>query len=110
MNARSSGFGARWGQVIDYTPMANLDKGVRGWWLTPPRTGIYRVIAPWQYRHLRFFGTLAVAAGMIPAAASIICLGYSVYGWAAFFLVDAALAIGGGSWFLAIDRAQHPST
>ena len=40
--------------IFDYTPFANLRKGLRGWWLTPPRPGIYRLIAPWEDRHLRF--------------------------------------------------------
>jgi hypothetical protein len=110
MNARNSAFGARWSQVVDYTPIANLDKGVHEWWLTPPRAGIYRVIAPWAYRHLRFFGVATVCAGVIPAAAGVICLAYSAYGMAAFFLGMAALSLGGGSWYLAIDRSRHPST
>jgi hypothetical protein len=105
MTAPNSTFAARRRQILDYTPIANLDKGLRGWWLTPPRHGIYLVISPWQYRHLRFFGVLALATGVIPVAAGLICLGYGVFGWAAFFLVIAALAIGGGSWFLSIDRS-----
>jgi hypothetical protein len=91
--------------MFDYTPLANLRKGPRGWWLTPPRSGIYRLIAPWAYRHLRFFGVGHVAGGSVAAAAGIICLSYGVYGWAAFFLVIAALNIAGGSWYLSIARS-----
>jgi hypothetical protein len=110
MNATNKG--ARgWRDVIfDYTPLANTSKGLRGWWLTPPRPGIYRVIPPWVYRHLRFFGGAAMTGGLVAAAAGFICLSYSVYGWAAFFLVIAALAIGGGFWYLTIGRAAPART
>ena len=87
--------------VFDYTPFANVRKGLRGWWLTPPRRGIYRLIAPWEYRHLRAFGAMRIAVGSVAAAAGVICLSYGVYGWAAFFLAIGALNLAGGSWFLA---------
>jgi hypothetical protein len=90
---------------FDYTPFANLRKGLRGWWLTPPRAGIYRLIAPWEYRHLRFFGIPRIAGGIVAAAAGVICLAYGAYGFAALFLVVGALNLAGGSWFLAIARS-----
>ena len=32
-------------------------RGLRGWWLTPPRHGIRRLIHPWAYGcYLRAFG------------------------------------------------------
>ena len=31
-------------------------KGLRGWLLTPPRHGIWRLINPWAYCYLRAFG------------------------------------------------------
>ena len=96
--------------VLDYTPLANLRKGLRGWWLTPPRRGIYRLIAPWEYRHLRFFGVSRIAGGIVAAAAGVICLSYAVYGWAAFFLAVAALNLAGGSWYLAIARPVSART
>jgi len=34
-----------------------------------------------------------------------VCLAYGVYGWAAFFLVLAALHLAGGYWYLTIDRS-----
>ena len=79
-------------------------KGLRGWWLSPPRHGMHRLINPWEYRHLRAFGATRIAGGSVAAAAAVICLSYGVYGWAAFFLVIAALNIAGGSWFLTIAR------
>ena len=60
--------------IFDYTPGRNLRKGLRGWWLSPPRPGIYRLIAPWEYRHLRFFGAGRIAGGSAAAAAGVICL------------------------------------
>jgi hypothetical protein len=80
-------------------------KGLRGWWLTPPRTGLQRLIAPYEYRHLRAFAILRVAGGCVQAAAGLICLAYGVYGWAAFFLVIAALSLAGGYWQLTISRS-----
>ena len=109
MNAPNKGMRG-WHLVLDYTPLANTSKGPRGWWLTPPRTGMYRMIPPWTYRHLRFSGVAALAGGGVAAAAGFICLSYSAYGWAAFFLVIAALAIAGGYWYLTIDRSAPAPT
>ncbi len=75
------------------------------WWLTPPRPGLQRLIHPWEYRRLRFYGVTRVAGGSVAAAAGLACLSYGVYGWAAFFLVIAALNLAGGCWYLTIDRS-----
>ena len=80
-------------------------KGLRGWWLSPPRSGMQRLIAPYEYRHLRGFGVTHIAGGSVAAAAGVVCLSYGVYGWAAFFLVLAALNLAGGSWYMTIDRS-----
>jgi hypothetical protein len=85
-------------------------KGLRGWWLTPPRSGMQRLIFPYEYRHLRFFGAGRVVGGSVAAAAGVICLSYGVYGWAAFFLVIAALNLAGGSWYLSIARSASART
>ena len=71
----------------------------------PPRSGMRRLINPMAYRHLRGFGVAHIAGGCIQAGAGIVCLSYGVYGWAAFFLVIAALNLGGGYWYLTIDRS-----
>jgi hypothetical protein len=96
--------------ISDYSPFANLRKGPREWWLTPARPGSHRLIPPWAYRHLRFFGIGHLAGGGVQAAAGVICLSYGVYGWAAFFLAIAALNIGGGSWYLAVARSAADRT
>jgi hypothetical protein len=85
-------------------------KGLRGWWLTPPRPGLQRLIHPWEYRHLRFYGVAHIAGAGVAAVAGFICLSYAVYGWAAFFLVIAALNIAGGSWDLSIARSAAART
>ena len=85
-------------------------KGLRGWWASPPRSGMQRLIAPYEYRHLRGFGVTRVAGGSVQAAAGLVCLSYGVYGWAAFFLVLAALNLAGGSWYLRIDRSASART
>jgi hypothetical protein len=78
---------------------------LRRWWLYPPRPGLQRLINPWEYRNIRVFGVMRIFGGSAAAAAGIVCLAYGVYGWAAFFLVLAALNLAGGYWYLTIDRA-----
>jgi hypothetical protein len=95
---------------FDYTPFANLRKGLRGWWRTPLRSGIYRLIAPWEYRHLRFAGVTRIAGGSVAAAAGVVCLSYGVYGWAAFFLILGALNLAAGSWYITIARSASVRT
>jgi hypothetical protein len=90
----------------DHTPA----RGLRGWWASPPRTGLQRLIAPYEYRHLRFFGSARIAGGTVAAIAGVICLAYDAYGWAAFFLVLGALNLAGGSWFLNVDRSESART
>lgn len=85
-------------------------KGLRGWWLSPPRSGMQRLIAPWEYRHVRGFGITRIFGGSIASAAAIVCLAYGAYGWAAFFLVLGALNLAGGYWFLTIARSAPPRT
>ena len=85
-------------------------KGLRGWWASPPRSGLRRMIAPWEYRHLRGFGVTRIAGGSVAAAAALVCLSYGVYGWAAFFLVLAALNLAGGYWYLTIVRSASART
>ena len=85
-------------------------KGLRGWWRSPPRPGMQRLIVPWEYRHLRPFGITRIAGGSVAAAAGVVCLSYGVYGWAAFFLVLAALNLAGGYWYITIARSASART
>jgi hypothetical protein len=81
--------------------------GLRGWWLSPPRPGMQRLISPWAYRHLLVFGVTHIVGGSVAAAAGVVCLAYSVCRWAAFFLVLGALNLAGGSWYLTIARSTR---
>ncbi len=72
---------------------------------TAPRTGMRRLIVPWEYRHLRAFGVTRITGGSVAAAAGIVCLSYGVYGWAAFFLALGALNIAGGYWYITISNS-----
>jgi len=80
-------------------------KDPRGWRTSPPRPGMQRLIAPWEYHHLRVFGGTRIAGGGIAAAAGVVCLRYRVYGWAAFFLTIATLNLAGGYWYITIARS-----
>jgi len=62
------------------------------------------------YRHLRGFGVTHTFGGSVQAAAGLVCLSYRVYGWAAFFLVIAALNLSGGYWYLTVDRSASART
>jgi hypothetical protein len=76
----------------------------------PPRSGMRRLINPMAYRHLRGFGATHIAGGCVQAAAGLVCLSYGVYGWAALFLVLAALNLAGGYWYRTIDRSASART
>jgi len=84
--------------------------GPGGWWATPPRPGLERLISPWEYRHLRFFGAARVFGGTVAAGAGVVCLAYRAYGWAALFGALGAANIGGGYWYLTIDRSRIAQT
>jgi hypothetical protein len=85
-------------------------KRLRRWWLYPPRPGLQRLINPFEYRHLRGFGVTRIAGGSVAAAAGVICLSYGVYGWAAFFLILAALNFAGGYWYISVARSAPART
>src|SRR6185437_13977548 len=83
-------------------------KGLGGWWLSPPRSGMYRLISPWEYRHLRASAGTRIVGGSVAAAACVVCLSYRAYGWAAFFLALGTLNLAGGCWYItiALEAAQ----
>jgi hypothetical protein len=85
-------------------------KGPRGWWASPPRSGMQRTISPWEYRHLRASGATRIAGGSVAAAAGVVCLSYGVNGWAAFFLVLGGLNLAGGCWYITIARSASART
>jgi hypothetical protein len=81
-------------------------KGLRGWWLSPPRSGMQRLICPWEYRRLRAFGIVRIGGGLVGVTLGLVCLSYAAYGSAAFFLVVATLSLAAGYWELTIARSQ----
>jgi hypothetical protein len=80
-------------------------KGLREWWLSPPRSGMHRLINPWEYRHLRASAGTRIVGGSVAAAAGVVCFSYRAYGWATFFLVLGTLNLAGGYWYMAIARS-----
>jgi len=63
------------------------------------------LIRSWEYRHLRFWGGFRIAAGIVSFFCGLLTLGVGAYGWAAVFLVPAALNFAFGYWELAIARS-----
>jgi hypothetical protein len=96
-------------------------KGLHGWWQTPPRPGMHRLISPWEYRHLRVSGVTRAAAGGFQLGIGLVLLSLGrsagtdqerrkMYRLSAWFLVPAALNLGGGSWYIAIARSAPART
>lgn len=80
-------------------------KRLREWWAFPPRSGLQRLIIPWEYRHLRVFGVMRIAGGILAAGIGAFILTYGAYGWAACFLVLGAADLAVGYWEITIARS-----
>jgi hypothetical protein len=79
-------------------------------WGTPPRSGMRRLIAPWEYRHLRAFARVRIAAGIVLAGLGAVTLFGGSFtakaaGFAALFLAAAAASFLLAAWELAIARS-----
>jgi hypothetical protein len=75
------------------------------------RSGIRRIISPWEYRHLRFWAGVRIGAGTVLAGLGIVTLGFGgndakTYGWTMAFLALAAANVAFARWELAIARSQ----
>jgi hypothetical protein len=88
------------------TKDSSVPKGLREWWLSPPRSGMQRLLSPWEYRHVRAFGIGHIVGGFVAVTAGLICLSYTAYGWAAFFMAIGFGNLAGGYWELTIARSQ----
>ena len=94
------------------TPNSNsAAQGVRGWWASPPRTGLRRIIAPWEYRHLRTFARTRIVGTIVAGICSILTLvfggsNWTAYGWAIVFAVIAALNLAVAGWELSIAGSE----
>jgi hypothetical protein len=60
------------------------------------------LIRSWEYRHLRSWAAFRIAAAIILLFCGVLTLSSGSYGWAAWFLVPAALNFAFGYWELAI--------
>jgi hypothetical protein len=89
-------------------------KGLRGWWISPPRSGLRLIISPFDYRHLRAWGRVRIASALVLTGLGVVTLSFGgedrkTYGWAIWFLGGAAANAAFGSWELSIARKtdQH---
>ena len=55
-------------------------KGLLGWWASPPRPGLQRLIIPWEYRHLRVFGVTRLAGAIVATGIGAFILSYGADG------------------------------
>ena len=90
-------------------------KGLRRWWASPPRSGMRRVISPWEYRHLHAWAGVRIAAGIALVGLGAVTLSFGgndgkTYGWTAFWLALAAAQFSFAYWELTIARSGSART
>ena len=96
-------------------------KGLRGWWLSPPRPGLHRLISPWEYRHLHAVANVRFAAGGFQLGIGLVLLSlgrkteadqerHKMYRLSAWFLVPAVGNFLGGYWYTTIADSAPPRT
>jgi len=90
-------------------------RGLRGWWASPPRSGMQRIIIPWEYRHLRAWAGVRIAIAIVLVGLGAVTLSFGgndwpTYGWTAFWLVLAAAQFSVAYWYLTIARSAPPRT
>ncbi len=76
----------------------------------PLRTGMRRILPPWEFRHLRVWAGARIAGGSVLAVLGVVTLiggsfAPEAIAWAAAMLVLGALALAGGYWELTIARS-----
>jgi len=102
-------------------PNDTVAKGMRGWWQSPPRSGLHRLINPWEYRHLGVSGVTRGAAGgfQLGIGLVLVSLGRQAatdqerrkkYRLSAWFLVPGALNLAGGYWYISIANSESART
>jgi hypothetical protein len=74
-----------------------------------------RIIAPWEYRRLRAFARVRIAAGIVLVGLGAVTLfggsfSAKAVGFAALFLVAAAASFSVAAWELAIVRSESART
>ncbi len=73
------------------------------------RTGMRRLIAPWEHRHLRGVAYVRFAGGVLLLIFGGILLPY-VFWWAALPLAAAVADFAWGYWYLTIARSSDSKT
>ncbi|MGH2881584.1 MAG: hypothetical protein ACRDPA_02595 [Solirubrobacteraceae bacterium] len=74
-----------------------------------------RIIAPWEYRHLRAFARARIAGGIVLASLGVVTLSFGgndwkTYGWTMAFLAAAAAHLAFAHWELNIARSTAAGT
>lgn len=90
-------------------------KGLRGWWASPRRSGMQRIISPWEYRHLRGWAGVRIASGTVLAGLGAVTFSFGgndwkTYGWTMVFLALAAAQFSFAHWELTIARSGSART
>jgi hypothetical protein len=90
-------------------------KGLRGWWAYPPRSGMRRIISPWEYRRLHAWAGVRIAFGVGLAGLGAVTLSVGgndrkTYGWTMAFLAVAAAQFSFAYWELTIARSESART
>lgn len=85
-------------------------QGLPGRWASPARSGIRRIIPPWEYRRLRLWAGVRVGGGTVLAGLGVVTLSFGgndgkTYGWTTAFLAAAAANLAFARWELAIARS-----
>jgi hypothetical protein len=98
-----------------HAPKNTSPKGLRGWWTSPPRSGLQLIIAPWEYRHLRAFARVRIASGIVLASLGLVTLSFGgndskTYAWTMAFLAGAAAHWAYAYWELNIARSAAVRT
>ena len=71
----------------------------------PPRTGVRRLIPPWEFRNLRAWARVHIGGGLAKTIAGFVLLSLHAYGWGALFLVAGIVAYTLGYWEMGIARS-----
>jgi hypothetical protein len=85
---------------------------LRGWvGVSPPRSGLRRLISPWEYSHLRGWPRIRIASGAALVWLGAVTLSFGgsggkTYGWALAFLALAAAQFAFAYWLLTIARSM----
>lgn len=90
-------------------------QGLRGWWASPARSGMRRIISPWEYRHLRVWARVRIGEGIVLVGLGFVTFSFGgndwkTYGWTMAFLAAAAAHLAFACWELAIARSATAQT